>query len=415
MSSTSSAASADSALGSSEPECERSHFAKSNPFAARFFGSIGRASRSSKTSDPYTLPLFPLLLTLSAEGFPARTSALQGKAPVSTASAPASGSNTCDSSTNADRVGRLLKTSLLCALEDSTRSRMAWKESATPARRSWFVLQILERHTSAPESGLLPTPTAKANMLAPSMQKWPGHRNLWPTPGARLGDDKRGMPSAELAQKRFDQGKRNLDDAVKLWPTPTSSLGTKGGRVTPRKSKEGGTLIEAVSARTDWPTPTSRDWKSGSKGTQGNARPLSEEVGGSLNPTFVEWLMGYPKDYTMPVQGWVPKAVRAKNLKSACERCGCGSDLGLHHTDENRSNNAPENLETLCASCHTKHHWENGKQPWRKHSASCTVCRKPAKRLGLCETHRSRFLRHGSPYLKKIKSGQSYVLVEDRG
>jgi hypothetical protein len=85
---------------------------------------------------------------------------------------------------------------------------------------------------------------------------------------------------------------------VKLWPTPTSTLGSKGGRVTPRKSREGGNLLEAVAARL-WPTPTARDWKSGSKGTQGNARPLSEEVGGSLNPTWVEWLMGLPTRWTV--------------------------------------------------------------------------------------------------------------------
>lgn len=115
------------------------------------------------------------------------------------------------------------------------------------------------------------------------------------------------------------------------WPTPTSSLGTKGGRVTPRKSREGGTLIEAVSARSQWPTPlandgekrgdfdamnkrnglpeagkrmatpTARDWKSGkaSDATHAkNSRPLSEQIGGSLNPSWVELLMGWPEGWT---------------------------------------------------------------------------------------------------------------------
>ena len=86
-----------------------------------------------------------------------------------------------------------------------------------------------------------------------------------------------------------------------LWPTPTSSLGTKGGRVTPRKSREGGTLIEAVSART-FATPTSRDWRSGKASPETmakNSRPLSEQIGGSLNPTWVEWLMGFPLGWTV--------------------------------------------------------------------------------------------------------------------
>jgi hypothetical protein len=117
---------------------------------------------------------------------------------------------------------------------------------------------------------------------------------------------------------------------MKPWPTPTSSLGTNGGQVTPTKAREGGTLIEALSARTTWPTPTvcgnynrkgasatsgdglatavlkvatptARDWPSG-KASQAthdkNSRPLSEQIGGSLNPTWVEWLMGWPLGWT---------------------------------------------------------------------------------------------------------------------
>ena len=79
------------------------------------------------------------------------------------------------------------------------------------------------------------------------------------------------------------------------------TLGTKGGRVTPRKSREGGTLIEAVSARQTWATATARDWRSG-KASQAthdkNSRPLSERVGGLLNPNWVEWLMGWPIGWT---------------------------------------------------------------------------------------------------------------------
>ena len=48
-------------------------------------------------------------------------------------------------------------------------------------------------------------------------------------------------------------------------------------------------------------TPTARDWRSG-KASQAthdkNSRPLSEQIGGSLNPTWVEWLMGWPLGWT---------------------------------------------------------------------------------------------------------------------
>jgi len=52
-----------------------------------------------------------------------------------------------------------------------------------------------------------------------------------------------------------------------------------------------------------WPTPAARDYKGMSgKGRQerkGNPKDtLPNAVGGSLNPQWVEWLMGYPVGYT---------------------------------------------------------------------------------------------------------------------
>lgn len=53
-------------------------------------------------------------------------------------------------------------------------------------------------------------------------------------------------------------------------------------------------------------------------------------------------------------------------MKAACEVCGTSSDLTRHHLDENPANNAPENIQTLCRSCHTKWHWRNGKTIHRR-------------------------------------------------
>lgn len=116
----------------------------------------------------------------------------------------------------------------------------------------------------------------------------------------------------------------------------------------------------------------------------------------------------------MPVKGWVPKSVRQEQMKDSCEKCGSDYLLNLHHIDGNRQNNSSENLLTLCPACHTQWHWEAGKTPWRRHPAFCTVCGKPANHLGLCETHRTRFKRHGSPYLVKKKIGVSWQLVDER-
>lgn len=115
------------------------------------------------------------------------------------------------------------------------------------------------RMPSPQELVRLPTPTAKANMLSPSMQKWPAHRNLLPTPKASDAD--RG-------------GRGELLHFVKS--------GTPRGKPT-------------------LPTPTARDWKSGkaSPATMArNSRPLSKVIGGLLAPAFVEWLMGFPRGWT---------------------------------------------------------------------------------------------------------------------
>ena len=77
---------------------------------------------------------------------------------------------------------------------------------------------------------------------------------------------------------------------------------------TPRKQEPGRTtkgygrgLAELIEGREQLPTPTARDWKSGkaSQATmQRNSRPLSEHIGGKLNPQWVEWLMGWPIGWT---------------------------------------------------------------------------------------------------------------------
>ena len=93
------------------------------------------------------------------------------------------------------------------------------------------------------------------------------------------------------------------------FPTPRASDGEKGG---PNQMLGDRPALAAIAAR--WPTATARDWKSGSKGKQGNSRPLSEEVGGQLNPTWVEWLMGWPIGSTV-CESWVMEWFRPKRGK----------------------------------------------------------------------------------------------------
>ena len=45
-----------------------------------------------------------------------------------------------------------------------------------------------------------------------------------------------------------------------------------------------------------------------------------------------------------------------KHLKPACEVCGDTYYLAAHHRSGIRSDNSPKNIETLCVTCHAKHH-----------------------------------------------------------
>jgi hypothetical protein len=110
----------------------------------------------------------------------------------------------------------------------------------------------------------------------------------WPTPSARDWKDTPGM--ARMATNPDGSERRREDQLARavyarIWPTPRSSDGTHGGRVTSRKARNGGNLIEAVSKEI-FPTPTAnrRD------GLQSHGVNV---VAGQLNPVFVEWLRKY--------------------------------------------------------------------------------------------------------------------------
>lgn len=48
---------------------------------------------------------------------------------------------------------------------------------------------------------------------------------------------------------------------------------------------------------------------------------------------------------------------RARKLRgTACESCGATKRLHTHHIDGNERNNSPDNIQTLCGSCHNSHH-----------------------------------------------------------
>ena len=256
--------------------------------------------RNDKTLEPSDLSRFGLtcaaltedrgadLLTWFREASLARTSALPAEAQALMAHAAECGATWRGSLARFDPGSCTWRTAQPSLLGDSEECSVTWPRSGMTAGGQCWELPTLAPPTSATGSGLwVPTPIAT---------EW------------KAGCGKLGNRAPEKAAKAG----LKLTEFAKLWPTPTASLGTKGGRVTPRKSREGVTLIEAVSSRT-FAKPTARDFRSGkaSEATmERNSRPLSEQIGGLLNPTWVEWLMRWPI-------GWT-------DLKhSATDKCPC--------------------------------------------------------------------------------------------
>ena len=193
-----------------------------------------------------------------------------------------------------DPLLSLARTLLVTSRWASTKCFLTWKVKATPRGRLLFQLLPSMLSTDETGSGLLHTPTRKANQTSPDMLKrgsgW--GPKMWATPAAA---DSKGTTGG-------GQGK-SLRTDVRMWPTPMATDGAKNVRTVEGAQAriEAGKQVELDAAVRLWPTPVERDWKSGkvSEATQNkNSRPLSDQVGGSLNPDWVEWLMGYPEGWT---------------------------------------------------------------------------------------------------------------------
>lgn len=204
----------------------------------------------------------------------------------------------------------------------STECILTWKASATPAGR--------------PLSRLVPSMRPIDEIVC----------GLWPTPTARLGDEQRGMPTADQGLKRFKSGRRNLEDAVafSMWTTPSSrDWKDSPGMATTAINPDG-----SIRSRLDqlprqaalYPTPTVNDSRGGRNSTSGRSDPHSKhhagttlcdlsfgeaqsgqlepmEKPGALNPQFVSWLMGFPAEWASCAPLAMPSSRKSRPKSSA--------------------------------------------------------------------------------------------------
>lgn len=149
--------------------------------------------------------------------------------------------------------------------------------------------------------------TAQCSLFADSMSSSPTlPRSGWMRSGRLYPQPRLALPIAGRESGYWQTPV--ADDAVKwadvMWPTPTvcGNYNRKGASAT-----SGDGLATVVK---QFPTPTLRDYTGGAKWANrqrdGNPRPVGdmtlpdvvEANGGSLNPPWVEWLMGWPIGWT---------------------------------------------------------------------------------------------------------------------
>ena len=204
------------------------------------------------------------LLMWYLAGFPAKTSAPREKAQELPASEADSGPKWRELSVRYDPATSSWKTHQCLFQEDLPESSVTLPKWGMMRDGVLSERTTLALPTSGTESGLWPTPTTQDN---PQIK----------------GKDKRGT---------------TLGGAVRMWPTPTVACAT-GGQTSRGGNRKNELLL--AGAATAFPTPKSRDWKGKSqRGNYGNTTDCLPNAvhGGQLNPTWVEWLIGWPLGWT---------------------------------------------------------------------------------------------------------------------
>jgi len=249
-----------------------------------------------------------------------------------------------------DPLGAFSRMFMGTSLWGSTKCYLTWRGKATPQGRSLFQLVPRTHLTDEIDSGssveMWATPRTsdvtsgrtlneKGQRISKSSDLVFGANladqvKMWPTPTANnagtgefletLTDKNGKAPKQNERVYNPKTGKHTqvtLNRAVAMWPTPRASAGMNDSMQSANKqvNKKGykHKLEQAVAM---WPTPAARDYKGansyertknkleqGERAQMGqlpNAVMMQEgkQISGSLNPQWVEWLMGYPEGWT---------------------------------------------------------------------------------------------------------------------
>lgn len=188
-------------------------------------------------------------LTLFQEDFRASPSPLPGSEEAVTMTVT-SGLKCLELYKNSSPVGSLARMLLGSSIWRSTRCTLTWKTKVTPSKRLLFRLVPSTPRTGGTDARLSGVERWKENITGED-----GEPILWKTPIA-----------SDSANRKFyhnSRGEPNLSGMVKMWPTPKAQNSRGNGE----RHGDGGPSLDVV-------------------------------AGGQLNPTWVEWLMGFPLGWT---------------------------------------------------------------------------------------------------------------------
>ena len=223
-----------------------------------------RLSQFGMTYKPLTENLGEELLTLYLEDFHAKTSQSQETEMDLTVNGQECGERWQGLLARLDQNTLLWKIPQCSLLEDSEQSLEIWPRWGTMRNGVCWEQPTLELHINEIESGLLPTPTASSMPCEGTVRIM---RKQWLEGNYTLAE------ASAIAGRdvRKSQGK------VKAYPTPDANMGNRG---------------------------TQAEWTAIRKSGHSAQYPLNQALRdltgkiGKPNPTWTEWLMGWPMQWT---------------------------------------------------------------------------------------------------------------------
>ena len=287
--------------------------------------AFSRLSRFGMTYKPLMENRGEELLTLYREGFPVKTSAQQEKAQELMESAAGCGEKWRASFTKYDHDSRSWKTHQCSLLEDLESFSETWPQWGLMRDGECWEQRTLEQTIRGTGFGLSPdnvtafhTPNTTGLDGGSNSRKALQKRQMVPTPTSSM------MPcegTVRIMRKAWENGEFTLEEAsliagkdvrksqgkVPTWATPTAR-DWRSHTITPNFPN--GFNRNLVNDVKKFPTPQASDNRDGGnmsnpsiqrRVAKGKQIMLSQSVdpnSGQLNPTWVEWLMGWPLGWT---------------------------------------------------------------------------------------------------------------------